>query len=320
MKKWLAAFTLIELLVVIAIIAILASLILPALAKAREEARKAACKQNCSQIGKAISAYMMSNNEYFPFAWGPADVDGPDHTYSGDVHAATPVQPEPLHSGRYLVSSDVTRQPMSDSMASLALLYPLYMETDRVFKCPSQEHETHITVHWPTDLWDLWKGLSNPDVNDDGVADQEDVARYARDPNADGRARQYLWSLRTWLLNKSSYGYDCRVYPAAASGHIILGDMDGSYALNRDTATQNHTGGNHLLAIDGHVNWAERNNVSNDSNDNVYAENPWHADTDSFVSDNTTPDRPQTINEIHWQFLKKSYAPDGHNYADLQPD
>ena len=71
-------FTLIELLVVIAIIAILASMLLPVLARAREEGRRAACKNNLKQIGTACSMYSMGSDEIYPcfMPGGAAFVNG----------------------------------------------------------------------------------------------------------------------------------------------------------------------------------------------------------------------------------------------------
>lgn len=64
-------FTLIELLVVVAIVGVLAALLLPALVRARESAKRATCTNNLRQIGMAFELFVQEHNETYPYADDP---------------------------------------------------------------------------------------------------------------------------------------------------------------------------------------------------------------------------------------------------------
>lgn len=97
------AFTLIELLVVIAIIAILAAILFPVFAQAREKARQTSCLSNTKQLATAVAMFTQDHNEMLPKAYFNDVIDGPSG-YTWDTGWETVLYP-------YVKSKDVFSCP-----------------------------------------------------------------------------------------------------------------------------------------------------------------------------------------------------------------
>jgi prepilin-type N-terminal cleavage/methylation domain-containing protein/prepilin-type processing-associated H-X9-DG protein len=111
-------FTLIELLVVIAIIGILAAMVFPVFARARESARKAVCLSNVKNIALAIQMYMADNNDTLPPSEHRAEVIEYFQTSAGDVYSdewcifqSNPYLRHPVIFDEYVKNRDVWRCP-----------------------------------------------------------------------------------------------------------------------------------------------------------------------------------------------------------------
>lgn len=232
------AFTLIELLVVIAIIAILAAILFPVFAKAREKARQTSCASNLKQIGLAFMQYCQDYDEKFPSG-----------TYNIERHPSSglpaSVSGQPSTAGWYFEDWGADGYSGYNLYSWMDRIFP-YVKSVRVFECPDSPGRGGG-----------WAGVPVPD--------------YGYSGNISGGIGGFTGNFATANLGSikrpaeiclvGDWGSAMSCYPtkaaANADGSVTTGWM-AYYELSYDTFATPHNGGTNMAFCDGHVKWLKR--------------------------------------------------------------
>ncbi len=228
-----SGFTLIELLVVISIVALLISILLPALSRAREVSRQAVCATNLRSFGTALIQYSEDFSGWFPAKPSPTNASANVGELATVQHLASPNW-GPNFAGmiRDIVERKFTRDGAN---------YPQYLPESKVMLCPSDRGNNKPGEDALTEA-DLWPVESVDDYN-----------RLPRTLGEQNNTRKsFISYFYVALFRSDDHGDFMIMADQSNKNDTALGSLTG---LNNG---DNHgTRGMNFLFIDSHVEWGK---------------------------------------------------------------